>query len=285
MTQGLSGVGPLGRDTGAPLPAWDAPEIDRTKAHPARIYDYLLGGKDHFDVDRDAAELALAKMPELRAMARANRAFLGRAVRYLAEAGITQFLDIGTGIPGPGNTGEIARAVHPQARVVYVDYDPIVSAHSRALLSAADPTLSAVVQADVREPKTILENGAVHAVLDFDRPVAVLMVAVLHFVSDDEDAHGLAAQFVDALAPVGALVVSHASEGHEVGKFGAAREGWNNATSRLVLRDRAEIEAFFTGTELVDPGVTIIPAWRPDRELTAEDLALDYGHAGVGIKR
>ncbi|NUR57421.1 MAG: SAM-dependent methyltransferase [Catenulispora sp.] len=284
MTQELSGIGPLGKDSGAPLPEWDAPEIDRTKAHPARIYDYLLGGKDNFDVDRDAAELALAKMPELRAMARANRAFLGRAVRHLAEAGITQFLDIGTGIPGPGNTGEIARAVHPQARVVYVDYDPIVSAHSRALLSAADPALSAVVQADVREPKTILESGAVHSVLDFERPIAVLLVALLHFVSDEEDAHGLAAQFVDALAPGSALVVSHASEGHEVGKFGAAREGWNNATSRLVLRDRAEIEAFFTGTELLDPGVTIIPAWRPDRELTAEDLALDYGHAGVGIK-
>ena len=276
---------PLGRDIGALLPEWAPPEIDRSKAHPARIYDYLLGGKDHFDVDREAAEKALAAMPELRAMARANRAFLGRAVRHLAEAGITQFLDIGTGIPGPGNTGEIARAVRPESRVVYVDYDPIVSAHSRALLSGAEAALTAVVQADVREPKTILESGAVHAVLDFDRPVAVLMVAVLHFVSDAEDAHGLAAEFVQAIAPGSALVVSHGSEGHEVGKFGAAREGWNNATSQLVLRDKSEIEGFFAGTELIDPGVVIIPAWRPDRELRAAELALDYGHAGVGIKR
>jgi hypothetical protein len=218
-------------------------------------------------------------------MARANRAFLGRAVRHLAEAGITQFLDIGTGIPGPGNTGETARSVHPDARVVYVDYDPIVSAHSRALLAGADPALTAIVQADVREPKTILEHGTVHSVLDFDQPIAVLMVALLHFVSDAEDAHALAAQFVDALAPGSALVVSHASEGHEAGKFGAAREGWNNATSQLVLRDREEIERFFTGTELLDPGVVIIPGWRPDHDLGPEELALDYGHAGVGIKR
>ncbi|WP_194915144.1 SAM-dependent methyltransferase [Catenulispora rubra] len=275
----------ISEDGGAQLPAWTPPDIDRNKAHPARIYDYLLGGKDNFDVDREAAEVALKLMPELRGMARVNRAFLGRAVRHLAEAGITQFLDIGTGIPGPGNTGEIARGIHPGARVVYVDYDPIVSAHSRALLAGADPELTAIVQADVREPKTILDNGTVHAVLDFDKPVAVLMVAVLHFVSDAEDAHGIAAQFVDVLAPGGALAVSHASEGHVPGKFGAARKGWNNATSQLVLRDREEIAGFFTGTELLEPGVTIIPAWRPDAELTDEERSLDYGHAAVGIKR
>ena len=224
-------------------------------------------------------------MPELRGMARVNRAFLGRAVRHLAEAGITQFLDIGTGIPGPGNTGEVARLVQPEARVVYVDYDPIVSAHSRALLSGADPALTAIVQADVREPKTILDNGTVRAILDFDKPIAVLMVALLHFVSDAEDAHGIAAHFLDALAPGSALVVSHASEGHEPGKFGAARSGWNNATSQLVLRDREEITRFFEGTELLEPGVVIIPGWRPDGELTDEERSLDYGHAAVGIKR
>ncbi|WP_194915116.1 SAM-dependent methyltransferase [Catenulispora rubra] len=275
----------LGPEAGPLLPDWDPPEIDRTKAHPARIYDYLLGGKDNFDVDREAAEVALGLMPELRGMARANRAFLGRAVRHLAEAGITQFLDIGTGIPGPGNTGEVARAVQPEARVVYVDYDPMVSAHSRALLAGADSALTAVVQADVREPKTILDNGNVHTVLDFDKPIAVLMVALLHFVSDAEDAHGIVAQFVDALAPGSALVVSHASEGHELGKSVAARSGWKNATSQLVLRDRGEIERFFEGTELLDPGVVIIPAWRPDDELTDEGRSLDYGQAAVGFKR
>jgi hypothetical protein len=272
-------------DAGMLRPDWTPPEIDRTKAHPARIYDYLLGGKDNFDVDREAAEVALELMPELRGMARVNRAFLGRAVRHLAEAGITQFLDIGTGIPGPGNTGEIARAIHPDARVVYVDYDPIVSAHSRALLSGADPALTAIVQADVREPKTILENNAVRAVLDFDRPIAVLMVALLHFVSDEEDAHGIAAKVLDALPAGSALVVSHASEGHVPGKFGAASKGWNNATSRLVLRDREEIGRFFEGTELLEPGVVFIPSWRPDHEITDEERDLDYGHAAVGIKR
>ena len=275
----------INEDGAALLPDWEPPEIDRTKAHPARIYDYLLGGKDNFDVDREAAEVALGLMPELRGMARVNRAFLGRAVRHLAEAGITQFLDVGTGIPGPGNTGEVARAVNPDARVVYVDYDPIVSAHSRALLSGADPARTAIVQADVREPKTILDNGTIHAILDFDKPVAVLMVALLHFVSDAEDAHGIAAQFLDALAPGSALVISHASEGHEPGKFGAARSGWNNATSQLVLRDREEIERFFEGTELLEPGVVTIPSWRPDQALSDEERSLDYGHAAVGIKR
>ena len=140
----------ISEEAAALLPDREAPEIDRTKPHPARIYDYLLGGENNFDVDREAAEVALGLMPELRGMARVNRAFLGRAVRHLAEAGITQFLDIGTGIPGPGNTGAVARAVQPDARVVYVDYDPIVSAHSRALLAGADPALTAIVQADVR---------------------------------------------------------------------------------------------------------------------------------------
>ncbi|WP_194893235.1 SAM-dependent methyltransferase [Catenulispora pinisilvae] len=272
-------------DGGAWLPQWTPPPIERGQARPARIYDYLLGGKDNFEVDREAAEVALDLMPELRAMARVNRAFLGRAVRHLAEAGITQFLDIGSGIPGPGNTGEVARRVHPEARVVYVDYDPIVCAHSRALLVGADPDRTAILQADVREPKTILDSGAVHAVLDFDQPIAVLMVAVLDFVSDVEDAHGIAIQFLDALAPGSGLALSHASEGREPGKFGAARKGWNNATSQLVLRDRQEVGRFFTGTELLAPGVVIIPAWRPDHELTDAERDLDYGYAGVGIKR
>ena len=272
-------------DGGAWLAPWTPPPVEGGQARPARIYDYLLGGKDNFEVDREAAEVALELMPELRAMARVNRAFLGRAVRHLAEAGITQFLDIGSGIPGPGNTGEVARRVHPEARVVYVDYDPIVCAHSRALLVGADPDRTAILQADVREPKTILDSGAVHAVLDFDQPIAVLMVAVLDFVSDVEDAHGIAIQFLDALAPGSGLALSHASEGHEPGKFGAARKGWNNATSQLVLRDRQEVGRFFTGTELLAPGVVIIPAWRPDHELTNAERDLDYGHAGVGIKR
>ena len=271
---------------GAVLPPDSAPpEIDRSKPHPARIYDYILGGKDHFDVDREAAEVALTAMPELRRQLRANRAFLGRAVRQLAEAGIDQFLDLGTGIPGPGHTGEVARAAHPHARVVYVDYDPIVTAHARALLAGADPALTAVVQADVRDPKAILEHDAVRRVLDFDRPIAVLLIALLHFVSDAEDPAGIVAEFVAAMPAGSALVISHASEGHAPGKsHTAARKGWGKATSQIVLRDKKEIEAFFTGTDLAEPGVVIFPAWRPDHELDDAERALDFGYAGVGFK-
>ncbi|GAA1976011.1 hypothetical protein GCM10009838_40300 [Catenulispora subtropica] len=201
----------LGRD--ALAPQWAPPQIETSRPHPARIYDYLLGGKDHFPADREAAEVALSALPELRAMARANRAFLGRTVRYLAESGIDQFLDIGTGIPGPGSTGETARAVNPGARVVHVDYDPIVVAHSTALLAGADPERTAVVRADVREPEALLAHERVRGVLDFGRPVAVLMVALLHFVGEDEDAPGIVARFVRELSPGGAVVISHATDG------------------------------------------------------------------------
>ncbi|MFD0633990.1 SAM-dependent methyltransferase [Catenulispora yoronensis] len=196
-------------------PDWVPPEIDTTRAHPARIYDAMIGGKDHFEADRRAAELAREHIPQAWGMARANRAFLGRAVRFLAEAGITQFLDIGTGIPGPGNTGEVARHVDPGARVVYVDYDPIVAVHTRALLSGADPELTAVVLADAREPKTILDNSAVRTVLDFEQPIAVLMVALLHFVAPEHDAPALVTQYLDAVAPGSALVLSHITEGDD----------------------------------------------------------------------
>ena len=275
----------ISEDGATRLPDWTPPGIDRSKAHPARIYDYLIGGKDHFDVDREAAETALKVMPQVRGMALANRAFLGRAVRMLAEAGIDQFLDIGTGIPSAGNTGEVARGIHPDARVVYVDYDPIVAAHSRALLAGSDETRTAVVLADVRDPKSILEAEAVRRVLDFDRPVAVLMVAVLHFVAPEEDPHGIAARFVDAVAPGSALVVSHAAERTDgPGVFDKAREGWNNATSQLHLRTREEIAALLDGTEITEPGVVHIPAWRPVGELDAEQRMLTFGYCGVGFK-
>ena len=270
---------------GALVPGWMPPQVDQTVAHPARIYDYLIGGKDHFDVDRVAAETALKVMPQVRGMALANRAFLGRAVRMLVEAGIDQFLDIGTGIPSAGNTGEVARKIRPEARVVYVDYDPIVAAHSRALLAGSDETRTAVVLADVRDPKTILEAEAVRRVLDFDRPVAVLMVAVLHFVAPEEDPQGIAARFVDAVAPGSALVVSHAAERTDrPGVFNKAREGWNNATSQLHLRTREEIAALLDGTAIAEPGVVHIPAWRPEGALDAEQQALTFGYCGVGFK-
>ena len=268
----------------APLvPDWIPPEIDTSRAHPARIYDAMIGGKDHFEVDRQAAELARRHIPQAWDMARANRAFLGRAVRLLAESGITQFLDIGTGIPGPGNTGEIARSIHPEARVVYVDYDPIVAVHTRALLSGADPSLTAVVLADAREPKTILDHPAVRTVLDFDQPIALLMVALLHFVAPEHDAPSLVKQYLDALRPGSALVLTHITEGDDPEAGAAARRGWDQARSQLHQRSADEVRSLFAGTEVVPPGVVQLQQWRPD-ETVDPDFAV-WIHGGVGYKR
>jgi hypothetical protein len=263
-------------------PGWQPPAIDTEHAHPARIYDFLLGGKDNFPVDREAAERALKILPELRAMARANRAFLGRAVRYLAESGITQFLDIGTGIPGPGNTGEVARAVDPASRVVYVDYDPSVAAHSRALLAGADPGRSAVVLADIRDPRAILDNATVHAVLDFKQPVAVLMVAVLHFITDDEDPAGLTKQYMDALASGSHLVVTHITDDFEPERAKAGAAAYQ-AVSPLIVRGHAAFSSFFDGLDLVDPGLVQIPVWRPDGPIPEESNQV-WGYCGIGRK-
>ncbi|ACU73611.1 protein of unknown function DUF574 [Catenulispora acidiphila DSM 44928] len=273
----------LGPGTGPLLPDWLPPEIDQTKAHPARMYDYMLGGKNHFEVDREAAEVVMRATPAARAMVTENRAFLGRAVRHLAEAGITQFLDIGTGLPGVGNTGEVARAVQPEARVAYVDYDPIVAVHSRALLSG-DETRTAVVLADVREPKKILGHPQVLELLDFDQPVAVLMVALLHFVGHDEDAAGIVAAFRDALAPGSALVISHGTDGGQPEVSAAARKGWDNAKSNLVVRERAAIEAFFGDFDLIEPGVVQLPRWRPDGPVR-EDWETIWLEGGLAFKR
>ncbi|NUP52378.1 MAG: SAM-dependent methyltransferase [Catenulispora sp.] len=265
-------------------PGWTPPEIDTTKAHPARIYDCLLGGKDHFDVDRQAAEVVVKALPGAREMVRENRAFLGRAVRHLAEAGISQFLDIGTGIPGPGNTGEVARSVNPEARVVYVDYDPVVAVHSRALLAGVDPALTAILVADVRDPASILQAPATRAVLDFDRPIAVLMVALLHFIKPEEDAHGIVATFRDALPPGSAVVISHGTDGGDPETSAEARKGWDNATSQFTIRGRDDITALFDGFELTEPGVVNVPLWRPDGE-PREDWDAIWFDGGVGFKR
>jgi hypothetical protein len=270
---------------GDPLvPDWIPPEIDTTKAHPARIYDYLLGGKHHFEIDRQAGETAAKAAPAARAMVRENRRFLGRAVRHLAQSGITQFLDIGTGLPGPGNTGEVARTIQPDARVVYVDYDPIVAVHARALLAGEDATRSAVVLADVRQPKTILENPVVRDMLDFSKPIAVLMVALLHFVMPEEDADGIVATFMDAVPSGSALVISHGTDGGQPEVSAAARKAWDRATSQIHVRTPQEIENFFTGLAIVEPGIVQLPLWRPDGPVR-EDWETIWLHCGVGIKR
>ena len=265
------------------VPEWIPPEIDTTKAHPARIYEYMLGGKHFFDIDRDAAEIALKHVPQGRQMALENRAFLGRAIRFVAASGVAQFLDIGSGLPGKDNTGDVARAVRPETRVVYVDYDPMVAVHSRALLAGADPTRTAVVLADVRKPEAIFDDPELRRVIDFDEPVAVMMGALLHFVSPAEDAHGIVRAFVDKMAPGSALILSHLTDGGQPDKAAEAKKAWDSATSHMYVRTREEIEALFAGTRVVEPGIVPRPLWRPEGEVRGDWESI-WGLAGVGIK-
>ncbi|GGU97595.1 hypothetical protein GCM10010260_36840 [Streptomyces filipinensis] len=237
-----------------------AVHIDTSKPHPARIYDYLLGGKDNYEVDQRAGEELAAAAPEARIGVRANRAFLHRAVRYAVGSGVRQILDIGTGLPTSPNVHEVAQEVAPDVRVAYVDNDPIVAAHGNALLSRSGTT--SIVLGDLRDPRSVLEHPHVREVIDFERPVAVLLVAVLHFLTDAERPGEIVAALRDALPAGSCLVLSHAT-----GDFAdrtAAQAVYNKATATLNLRPRAEIERFFDGFELVEPGLAQVPFWRPD---------------------
>jgi hypothetical protein len=238
--------------------------IDTTTANPARIYDALLGGKDHYPVDRAAADAILKAAPQARQGARENRAFLQRTVRFLAaEAGIRQFLDIGTGLPTQGNVHQVAHLVAADARVVYVDHDPVVHVHANALLANNSPTTVAVL-ADLREPEAILDNAQVRRLLDFTRPVGVLLVAVLHFIRDEEDPAGIVARLREAMAPGSFLVVSHATGDFHPQAGAKVTEVYRQASAPLVLRSRQSIERFFDGFDLVEPGLVQPAAWRPD---------------------
>ncbi|MGK4583856.1 SAM-dependent methyltransferase [Kitasatospora sp. HPMI-4] len=260
-------------------PADLRPEIP----HPARMYDYYLGGKDNFPADREAAERVMALGPVVRISARANRAFLQRAVRHLSELGVKQFLDIGTGIPTAGNTHEIAQRVHPDAKVVYLDNDPIVLVHSRALLAAGHGT-AVVVDGDLRRPAAILDDPEVRRAIDFGQPVALLLCAVLHFVDDAEDPHGIVRQLVDALPSGSYLALSHGtSEFLPPADRGRGAAVYRTASARLTPRDREQVLRFFDGLELLEPGLVTAPFWRPDQEARgAETTAAIW--AGVARK-
>ena len=246
-------------------------EVDTTRAHPARVYDYVLGGKDNWPADREVAERAMAALPSARDEVLANRAFLRRAVRYAARQGVTQFLDIGTGIPTVGPTHEIAHSVEPGARVVYVDNDPIVLAHARALL--VDDDLTYVIQADVREPETILNHPETRGRLDFTRPIALMFVGLLYFVAD-EYIDGLVERYTRELAPGSLMLLSHALDTPEIRKV----EEVYKATAPLVPRTREQIAGLFTGWDLVDPGLVPIHRWRPD-----DDGSPAAGHLLAGV--
>lgn len=257
-----------------------ASRIDTSKPHPARIYDYWIGGKQNFPADREVAEKIAEAVPIISTLARANRAFLGRAVKYAAEQGVKQFLDIGAGLPAAGNTHEVAQSVHADASVVYVDNDPLVTVHGRALL--ADEARTRVFEGDLRDPKAILTHPDVTALIDFDRPVALLMVAVLHFFPDANDPAGVIATLTENLAPGSFLVISHAgsdllpADQEKLQVYQKASEG--------AARDHAQISAFFEGFDLVDPGLVRLPAWRPTEELPS-DIDQYWMYAGVGRKR
>ncbi|MBW8485448.1 SAM-dependent methyltransferase [Actinomadura parmotrematis] len=254
--------------------------VDATVPNVARIYDYLLGGKDNFEVDRKAAEALLAAAPEAAVTARANRAFLGRAVRALAAGGVRQFLDVGAGLPTRANVHEVARRVAPDARTVYVDHDPVVVAHGRALLSEAPGV--AVVHGDLYRPEEIRADPVVQRLIDPAEPVAVLMLAVLHFVPDAADPAGLVRRLTGGLAPGSALVLSHATSARtREDAVATAKSVYTSAASSIELRSPAEIARLFGAFEPTEPGVVYAPEWRPDDgEAVVQDSFLI---AGVGL--
>jgi O-methyltransferase involved in polyketide biosynthesis len=239
-------------------------------AHVARVYDYLLGGKDYFAVDAKAAEEALQINPDLVSTVRANRAFLARTTSYLAgQAGIRQFLDVGAGLPGSGNTHEVAQSIGPQSRIVYVDHDPIVLSHARALLTSAPEGRVGYVEADLREPGAILAAAA--GTLDFGRPVAVLLLAVLHLIPDEEDPYELVRQLVAAVTPGSYVVISHAASDTGSGEMTVMADRLNELMAQqTVPRSHQQVARFFTGLDLLEPGLIRIQQWRPapDADLT-----------------
>jgi S-adenosyl methyltransferase len=242
------------------------PEIDTSKPHPARMYDYYLGGKNHFAADRETAEKGLAGWQSGRVAARENRAFLGRAVRFLTEeVGIRQFLDIGTGLPTTDNVHEVAQAVAPSARVVYADNDPLVLAHARALLTSSAEGRTAYIHADLRDPQSILTNSVVREVLDFSQPIALMLVAVLHFVPDEFDPAQVLATLTGALPSGSYLVASHITGEHDpVGPATGAR-AYQAAGLPAQLRDGDEFARLaFSGLDLVPPGTVLVSEWRPE---------------------
>jgi hypothetical protein len=256
-------------------------EIDTGFAHPARIYDYWLGGKDNFGPDREAGDRAVEANPGILPGVRANRRFLGRAVRYLADqAGIRQFLDIGTGLPAMDNTHEAAQAVAPDARVVYVDNDPIVLAHARALLTSTPEGFTAYIDGDARDTAAILKEAS--RTLDFGRPVAVMALMVLQHIPDADDPQGIVSRLVDALPRGSYLVVSDTASDIRPEVVAESQRVLNaRMAGRQTRRTRAEFERYFTGLDMVEPGLVTLNRWRPaaDDPDQVQDIA---AYCGIG---
>jgi hypothetical protein len=260
------------------------PEINAKVAHSARVYDYWLGGKDNFAADRALGDAITEAVPSTPCAARANRAFLGRAVRYLAtEAGIRQFLDIGTGMPTAGNTHEVAQAAVPESRVVYVDHDPIVLVHARALMTSSPEGATAFIMADLRDPGRILADPELRGTLDLGKPVALMLVAVLHFLTEQDDPWRLVAELMDALPSGSYLTISQLTADFNPEEAAAGLAAAQRSGVTFAPRSAAEFAAFFDGLDLVDPGVVPLLAWRPDGRAPRDKFAARM-YAAMGRK-
>jgi hypothetical protein len=258
------------------------PDFDTSVPHIARVYDYWLGGKDNFPADRAMGERTIAAYPNLVYSVRANRAFLARTVRYLAaEAGIRQFLDIGTGIPTANNTHEVAQRIAADCRIVYADNDPVVLVHAKELLTSSLQGACAYIDGDLRDPDAILAAAA--DTLDFGRPVAVMLVAVMHFIGDDEEASAIVNRLLGACVPGSFLTISHVASDIDAEQIAEMVRRLNESTpEKTTPRDRAGVTRLFDGLELVEPGVIRAAEWRPDTDAEAASPAALWG--GVARK-
>ena len=260
-----------------------ARDIDTSTPNVARIYDYLLGGKDNFTADREAAEQLIAAIPDVAAIARDNRSFLGRVVRYLAmQAGIRQFLDLGSGLPTQANVHELAQGVAPDVRVVYVDDDPVVASHGRAVLASRDRVAMAL--ADLRDPASVRQHPDVAGLLDWTQPIAVLCTSTLHFVADEDEPHTIIAGYRDHMAPGSYLAITHGTMEEDPARERDKAAGvYRQASAQLHVRPLADVRRFFDGFELVEPGLVWITEWRPEPG-TAPTGRAQSMRGGVGRK-
>lgn len=238
------------------------PDLTQQIAHPARMYDFYLGGKDHYTIDRTAAEKVLEAHPSVRTMACANRAFMHRATEYVARRGITQFLDIGTGLPTEPNLHQIAQQIHPAARVVYVDNDPLVAAHGRAMLVGTPEGITTLVRADLTDVETILSAPQLTNTLDLTRPVALSLIAVLHFLPDERKPLDAVTALLDALAPGSYLVLTHATADFAPERIDAAAQIYRESGIENQVRTHQEVLRFFDSLDLVEHGLTVPHRWR-----------------------
>jgi hypothetical protein len=244
--------------------------FDVTKPSIARVYDYWLGGKDNFAADREVAERVVEAYPDIVSSVRANRAFLARAVRYfVTECGIRQFLDVGTGIPAADNTHEVAQRLAPESRIVYVDNDPVVLSHAQALLKSSEQGACAYLDADMRDPAAIVAAAA--QTLDFSEPVAVMLIAAVHFIRDDDEARSVVGRLMAACPPGSYVAITHATSDFNAGQVNEMTRLMDESTmpETRVTRDRSAVIRLFGDCELVEPGVVRVPQWRPDSDLEA----------------